>query len=252
MVKFYTSLLALTFATGLVLASSDDYERRDNELFERDLDLEEFFGRQDDLLDERSDAFDEFEARGLFGGFLKIGEEVGEKGIEKLAKKGAEKAAKKGIEKASKKGIEKASKKGIEKASTRAVKGGVRKAGNTAAKHGGSVRKTSTPRRIVKQLKPSKKTKKIVKKQLKHAGKHAAKEAFKSAGNNNQNNQNDGQNRANQDLQRARQEVADADRYLPPNQQYRVQSRGLEYDDEELSRRDLDVEEAFVFGREYD
>jgi len=62
MVKLQTSLLALTFVTGLVLASSSDYQRRDYELFDRDI-----------------DTFDELEARSLFGGLLKIGEEVGEK-----------------------------------------------------------------------------------------------------------------------------------------------------------------------------
>ena len=85
--------------------------------------------------------------------------------------------------------------------------------------------------------------KKIVK-QLKHAGKHAIKEANK---NNNGNRNSGSQNRINQDLERARKEVADADRYLPANHQYHV-SRSLE-DDEELLQRDLDVEE--VFGREY-
>jgi len=93
--------------------------------------------------------------------------------------------------------------------------------------------------------------------------KRAAKQANKNLNNgnndnqNNQNNQNNGnpspypsQNNVNQDLERARQEVADADRNLPPNLQFHVQSRGLE-DDEELSLRDLDTVEE-VFGREYD
>lgn len=92
-------------------------------------------------------------------------------------------------------------------------------------------------RKIVKQLKPSRKT---IVKQLKRTAKQANK---------NNDNQNKAiQDRINQDLQRARKEVADADRYLPRKHQYRVQGRSLE-DDEELLERDLDVEE--VFGREY-
>ena len=92
-------------------------------------------------------------------------------------------------------------------------------------------------RKIVKQLKPSRKT---IVKQLKRTAKQANK---------NNDNQNKAiQDRINQDLQRARKEVADADRYLPRKHQYRVQGRSLE-DDEELLERDLDVEE--VFGQEY-
>ena len=48
------------------------FQRRDDELFERDLDVDEFFGRQYDLLDERSDIFDEPEARGFFGRPLSV------------------------------------------------------------------------------------------------------------------------------------------------------------------------------------
>ena len=46
------------------------FQRRDDELFERDLNVDEFFGRQYDLLDER--IFDEPEARGFFGGPLSV------------------------------------------------------------------------------------------------------------------------------------------------------------------------------------
>jgi hypothetical protein len=57
--------------------------------------------------------------------------------------------------------------------------------------------------------------------------------AAKKVNKNNNDNQNKGnQNRANQDLQRAMQEVADANRYLPANRQYHVQSR-----------RDLDADD---------
>ena len=49
------------------------FQRRDDsELFERDLDVEEFFGRQYDLFDKRSDTFDEPEARSLFGELLSV------------------------------------------------------------------------------------------------------------------------------------------------------------------------------------
>jgi len=225
MVRLHTSLLALSFVTGLVLASSDDYQRRD-ELFERDLDVEEFFGRQYDLLDERSDTFDEPEARGLFSGLFKVVEKEGEK-VAKSAVKGRIGT--------------------VMKATTK-----------TAAKlehHGGKLEKQLKParrlekkltsstrsRRVVKRLKPSKKR---VMKELRRA----AKQANKNTGNNDNQN-NDSQNRINRDLERARQEVADADRRLPPSLQFHVQSRGLE-DDEELLRRDLEAEE--VFGREYD
>jgi hypothetical protein len=105
-----------------------------------------------------------------------------------------------------------------------------RKVVKTAAKHSGGISKKierkTTSRRIIKQLKPSKKR---MEKQLKHAAKHAAKQANK---NNNDNQNNSYQNRINQDLYRARKEVADADRYLPRNKQYRVQARGLEDDDD--------------------
>jgi len=75
------------------------------------------------------------------------------------------------------------------------------------------------------------------------------KRGAKQANKNNNDNQNQAnQNRINQDLQRARKEVADADHYLSAKHQYHVQARGLE--NEELSRRDLDAE--VVFGREYD
>ena len=40
------------------------YQRRDDELFERDFDY--------DFLNERSDTFDEPEARSLFGGILSV------------------------------------------------------------------------------------------------------------------------------------------------------------------------------------
>jgi len=195
MVRFHTSLLALTFVTGLVLASSDEYQRRDDELFERNF---------DDLLNERSDTFDEPEARDLLGGLFKIGEKA-------LKVKGRV--------------------------------GTVLKAAKTASSHGGSLKiigkKLTSSRRIAKQLKPSKK----MMKQLKRVAKQVNK-------NNNDDHDNSSiRNRVSQDLKRAMKAVADADRYLPANRQYRIQVRGLE-DDEELSRRDLDVEE--VFGREYD
>ena len=77
-------------------------------------------------------------------------------------------------------------------------------------------------------------------KQIKRVAKQAKKQ-------NKQNKSN--QNRINQDLERARKEVADADRYLPQNQQYHIVGRGLE-DDEELSLRDLEAED--IFEREYD
>ena len=80
---------------------------------------------------------------------------------------------------------------------------------------------------------------------IRRAGKHAVKETNK---NNNDNRNSGSQNRINQDLEHARKEVADADRYQPANHQYHVQSRSLE-DDEELLQRDLDDEE--VFEREY-
>ena len=89
-------------------------------------------------------------------------------------------------------------------------------------------------------------TKKRMVRQLRRVGKHAVKEA-KTSLNNNRNHNSGSQNRINQDLERARKEVADADRYLPANHQYHIQSRSLE--DDELLQRDLDAEE--VFGREY-
>ena len=102
-----------------------------------------------------------------------------------------------------------------------------------------STRKLRPLKRVAKKLKPSRKT---MVKQMKRAAKQANK--------NNNDNQNNGiQNRINRDLERARKEVADANRYLPHKHQYRVQARGLE-DEGELSRRDLDAGE--VFGREYD
>jgi hypothetical protein len=223
MVRLHTSLLALTFATGLVLASSDDYQRRDDELFDRNIDEEKlgkFFQKFQEyaLLHERSDTFDEPEARSLFGGLLKVGEEFGKKAIKGRV-------------------------------------GMAMKVAKTAAKlehHGGSAKRIKkqlgTVRKVEKNLKSSKKiakqqpSKRIVK-QLKRI----AKQANKNRDNDKQNKAN--QNRVNQDLQRARKEVADADRYLPANRQYRIKSRGLE-DDEELSRRGLDTED--VFGREYD
>ena len=98
-----------------------------------------------------------------------------------------------------------------------------------------------TSKRIAKQLKPPKR----IVKQLKRVAKQANKND-----NDDQNKSNQKiQNRVSQDLQRAMKAIADADRYLPPNHQFHIQGRGLE-DDEELSRRDPDVEE--VFGREYD
>jgi hypothetical protein len=306
MVRLHTSLLALTFATGLVLASSDDYQRRDDELLERDFDDEEFFQRYDPL-DERSDTFEEPEARGLFGGLLKIGEEVGGKVLKgrvgtvvqsaktagnlgkSFSKVGEQVGAKvlkgrvgtvvRGAKTAGKlgksfskvgeevggkvlkfrvgtvvRGAKTAGKLGKsfskvgEEVGGKVLKGrigtvvrGAKLAGKLEHQ-GGRVKKIEkhlkTARKVEKNLRPSKKTTK----QLKRVAKEANK-----ANNDYQNNRN--QNRANQDLQRARKEVADADRYLPPSHQYHIQGRGLE-DDEELSRRDLDVEE--VFGREYD
>ena len=140
-----------------------------------------------------------------------------------------------------------------------------RKAAKSAGKlehHGESVRKVEKhlkpatriekklkpSQRIVKHLKPSKESKKKMVKQLKRAGKHAGKQLNQNNNGNNGNQNSGSQNRINQDLERARKEVADADRYLPANHQYHVQRRGFE-DDEELSRRDLDAEE--VFEREY-
>ena len=84
-----------------------------------------------------------------------------------------------------------------------------------------------------KQPKHSKK----VTKRIKRVAKQASK----------QNKSN--QDRINQDLERARKEVADANRYLPHNNQYHVQRRDLE-DDEKLSLRDLEAEE--LFERDYD
>ena len=76
-----------------------------------------------------------------------------------------------------------------------------------------------------------------------------AKQGSKNTDNDNHDQNNGNQNRISRDLQRARKQVADADRYLPACHQYHVQARGLE-DYEELSRRDLDAEE--VFRWEYD
>lgn len=50
------------------------------------------------------------------------------------------------------------------------------------------------------------------------------------------------QKRANADLQRAMKQIAKANRYLPANGQVRIQLRSLE-NDEDLSGRELDVEE---------
>lgn len=121
-----------------------------------------------------------------------------------------------------------------------------RRVAKTAAKlehHGGSVRKVEkrvkTARKVEKKLKPAKRIVKQLKpskKRVVKGLKHAAKQANKNNNNDNQNKSN--QKRISQDLQRAMKDVADADRYLPANHQYRVQGRGLE-DDEE------------VFGREY-
>jgi len=220
MVRLHTSFLALTFATGLVLASSDDYQRRD-ELFERDLDVEEFFGRQYDLLDERGDIFDEPEARNLFSGLFKVAEKEGEKVAASAVKGSAKKIAK---------------------------PSSLRRLGNQLKPSRSIMKQLKPSRSTVKQLKP---TKKRMVKELKRAAKQANKN---SDNNDNQNNGNPSpspsQNNVNQDLERARQEVANADRNLPPSLQFQVQSRGLE-DDEELSRRDLDAELEEVFGREY-
>jgi len=225
MVRLHTSLIALTFATGLVLASSDDYQRRDDELFERDFDAEEFFQRSSyDLLNERGDTYDEPEARSLFGDLFKVGEKVGEKALKGRV-------------------------------------GTIMKVAKTASKlehHGGSAKKIEkrlgSVRKVEKNLKPSKRIVKVAAKQLKPSKKRVVKElkrAAKQANKNNNDNRNkSNQKRINEDLQRAMKEVADADRYLPANHQYHVQARGLE-DDEELSQRDLaDAEE--MFGREYD
>ena len=48
------------------------YQRRNDELSERDLDAEELFFRQPeyDIFDERSDIFDELDERGFFGAAL--------------------------------------------------------------------------------------------------------------------------------------------------------------------------------------
>ena len=95
--------------------------------------------------------------------------------------------------------------------------------------------------RISKQLKPSRKR---IAKELKRAAKEASKNL-----NNNDNQNNGDQNSVNKDLERAREDVAAADRRLPSDLQFHIQVRGLE-EDEELSRRDLDAE--VVFAREYD
>jgi len=125
MVRLHTSLLALSFATGLVLASSDDsdYQRRD-ELFERDLDVEEFFGRQYDL-------FDELEARSFLSGLFKVVEKEGEKATVSAVKG----SAKKLVKPTSLRGLGKQ----LRQPSRRIVK------------------QLKPSRRIVKQLKPTKK-----------------------------------------------------------------------------------------------
>ena len=50
------------------------YQRRNDELSERDLDAEELFFRQPeyDIFDERSDIFDELDERNLLGAVLSV------------------------------------------------------------------------------------------------------------------------------------------------------------------------------------
>jgi hypothetical protein len=271
MVKLHASLLALTFVTGSVLASSDKYERRDlhnvrigtvmhtapfqsrgfdddQDRFERDLEIEEFSGREYLL-----DTFDDLEARqpSLFGTLSHLGETaVKDLAKSKLPKVAAEAAGPGKYNKA------------FKAATTVAKIGRKAKSGKIGGKlesklsrkvadklgHTKLGRKVDSKVRRKMTAKVASKIRRTAVKQVKDQ----VKQAGSSSSSSNQqqsNNNNKAQQRANKYVQEGRKDIAQANRYLPANLQVHLQSRALE-DDKDLSRRNLDAEELFV--RDYD
>jgi len=232
MVKLHASLLALTLATSSVLASSDKYQRRD-------LDVE-------DLLDAR-DNFDDLEARqpGLFGAIAHIGEHAAAKAV-KVGEHSVAKAAKSKLTGAAVGAAGPGKFAKAIKIGSSAVKIG-RKAkvgGAFDKKIGGKVAKSIGRTKLGGKV-DSKVRQKVANKAVKELHRTAAdqgKQAFNSRVQQSRNKRD--QKRANADLRRAQKEIAKADRYLPANRQARIQYRSLE-NDEDLSLRELDVEELF-------
>jgi len=264
MVKLHASLFALTFAMRSVLASSDKYERRDlqnartgtvmhtvpfqshgldddQDRFERDLEIEEFSGR-DYLLDAR-DTFDDLEARqpSLFGTLTHLGETaVKDLAKSKLPKIAAEAAGPGKYNKAFKAAVT------VAKIGRKAKSGkiGGKLESRLSRKAADKLGHTKLGRKVDSEVR-RKATAKVAHKIRRTAVKqvrYQVKQAGSSSSSSNQqqsNNNNKAQQRANQYLQEGREDIAQANRYLPANLQVHLQSRALE-DAEELFGRDYD------------